>query len=145
MAGDKHSRRSTRRYVFTLGGIKISWILKLQKVVSLSTIEVEYVVATKASKEMILLQRFMEELGKKQENSSLYHDNESAIHIVNNSSFHSNNNNRQIRYHFIGSILEYGNFKLEKIHSSKNTANMLTKVVTRQKLSSCSVSFDLQE
>jgi hypothetical protein len=36
-----------------------------KKVVSLSTTETEYVAATKASKEMIWLQRFMEELGKK--------------------------------------------------------------------------------
>ena len=65
MTGDKESRRSTIGYVFIVGGTTISWISKLQKVVSLSTREVEYVVATKASKEMIWLQRFMEELGKK--------------------------------------------------------------------------------
>jgi hypothetical protein len=65
MEGDKDSRRSTTWYVFTVGGTIVSWISKLQKVVSLSTIEAEYVVATEASKEMIWLQRFMEELGKK--------------------------------------------------------------------------------
>jgi hypothetical protein len=65
MAGDKDSRRSTTGYVFTVGGTTISWILKLQKVVALSTTKAEYVVATEASKEMIWLQRFMEELGKK--------------------------------------------------------------------------------
>jgi hypothetical protein len=65
MEGDKDSRRSTTWYVFTIGGTTISWILKMQKVVSLSTNEAEYVVATEASKEMIWLQRFMEELGKK--------------------------------------------------------------------------------
>ena len=74
MAGDKDSRRSTIGYVFTVGGTTVSWISKLQKVISLSTIEVEYVVATKASKEMIWLQRFMEELCKKQENNVLYND-----------------------------------------------------------------------
>jgi hypothetical protein len=65
MAGDKESRWSTIGYVFTIGGTIVSWISKLQKVVALSTIEAEYVVATEASKEMIWLQRFMEELGKK--------------------------------------------------------------------------------
>jgi hypothetical protein len=65
MAGDKDSRRSTTWYVFTIGGTTVSWISKLQKVFSLSTIEAEYVAATEASKEMIWLQRFMEELGKK--------------------------------------------------------------------------------
>jgi hypothetical protein len=53
MESDKDSRRSTTRHVFTVGGIAVSWILKLQKVVSLSTMEAEYVVATESSKEMI--------------------------------------------------------------------------------------------
>ena len=74
MAGDKDSRRRTTGYVFTIGGTTVSWILKLQKVVTISTTEVEYVATTEASKEMIWLQRFMEELGKKQENSRLYCD-----------------------------------------------------------------------
>jgi hypothetical protein len=39
MAGDKDSGRSTKGYVFTIGGTIVSWILKLQKVISLSTIE----------------------------------------------------------------------------------------------------------
>jgi hypothetical protein len=37
MTGDKDNRRSTTGYVFTIGGTKVSWISKLQKVVSLST------------------------------------------------------------------------------------------------------------
>jgi hypothetical protein len=65
MAGDKYNRRSITWYVFTLGGTTISWISKLQNIVSLSTIETEHVAAIEASKEMIWLQRFMEELGKK--------------------------------------------------------------------------------
>jgi hypothetical protein len=55
MESDKYSRRSTTWYVFTVGGTTISWILKLQKVVSLSKIEEEYVDATKAIKEIIWL------------------------------------------------------------------------------------------
>jgi hypothetical protein len=89
MAGDKDSKRCTIGYVFTIGGTTVSWISKLQKVVSLSIMEAEYVVATKASKEVIWLQRFMEELGKKQENSRLYCDSKSFIHLANKSTFHS--------------------------------------------------------
>jgi hypothetical protein len=93
MEGDKDSRRSTTGYIFTIGGTKISWILKLKKVVSLSTTEVEYVIATEAIKEMICLQRFMEELRKKQENNRLYCDSESDIHLAKNSTFHSKTKN----------------------------------------------------
>jgi hypothetical protein len=145
MEGDKDSRRSTIGYVFIVGGITISWISKLQKVVSLSTIEAEYVVATEASKEMIWLQRFMEELGKKKENRRLYCDSESAIHLANNLSFHLRTKNIHLMYHFIRSILEYGHLKLENIHTSQNPPDMLTKGVTREKLSSCSISVGLQE
>jgi hypothetical protein len=145
MAGDKDNRRSTTGYVFTIGGMIVSWILKLQKVVALSTIEVEYVAATEASKEMIWLHRFMEELGRKQEKNMLYCDIQSAIHLANNSTFHSKTKHIQLRYHFIRSILEDGHLKLEKIHTSHNPIDMLTKGVTREKLSSCSVSVGLQE
>ena len=48
---DKDSRRSTIGYVFTMGGTTVSWISKLLKVVSLSSIEVEYVATIEASKE----------------------------------------------------------------------------------------------
>jgi hypothetical protein len=71
MTGNKDSRRSTAWYIFNVGGITVSSILKLQKVVALSTIEAYYVAAIEASKYMIWLQRFMEEMGKKQENSRL--------------------------------------------------------------------------
>ena len=60
MRGDKESRRSTIGYVFIVGVIVVSWISKLQKVVSLSTNESKYVVAIETCKEMIWLQRFME-------------------------------------------------------------------------------------
>ena len=86
----------------------------------------------------------MEELGKKQENNRLYCDNESSIHLANNSDFHLNTKHIQLRYHFIRSILEDGHFKLEKIHTRQNLADMLTKGVTREKLSSCLVSVGIQ-
>jgi hypothetical protein len=137
-------RRNTIGYVFTVGGTTLSWISKLQKVVALSTIEAEYVVATQTSKEMIWLQRFMEELRKKKENRRLYCDRESVIHLAKNSSLHSKTKNIHLGYHFIRSVLEYGHLKLEKIHTSHNPTDMLTKGVTREKLSSCSVSIGLE-
>ena len=144
MSGDKDSRRSTTGYVFIVGGTAVSWISKLQRVVALSTTKAEYVAITEASKEMIWLQTFMEELGKKQEDNRLYCDSQSAIHLAKNLAFHSRTKHIKVKYHFIRSALEDGELKLEKIHTSQNPADMLTKVVTREKLSSCSVSVGLQ-
>ena len=106
MVGDRDNRRSTIGYVFTVGGRAVSWVSKIQSFVSLSTTEAEYVAATEASKEIIWLQRFLDELGKKQELGRLYSDNQSAIHLAKNSAFHSKTKHIQFKYHFIWSALE---------------------------------------
>ena len=144
MEGDRDNRRSTTRYVFTVGGTSVSWVSKIQSIVAFSTTEAVYVAATEASKEMIWLQRFMDELGKKHDMGTLYNDSQSDIHLENNSAFHSRTKHIQLKYHFILSVLEDGQLKLEKIHTSQNPADMLTKVVTREKLRTCSVSIGLQ-
>ena len=93
---------------------------------------------------MIWLHRFMEELGKKHENRMLYSDNQSVIHLANNSTFHLKTKLIHIKYHFIRYVLEDELLKLEKIHTSQNPADILTKVVTREKMSSFSISISLQ-
>ena len=86
----------------------------------------------------------MDELGKNHDMGTLYSDIQSAIHLAKNSAFHSRTKHIHLKYHFIRSVLEDGEFKLEKIHTSQNPADMLTKVVTREKLRMCSVSIGLQ-
>ena len=88
-AGDIDSRKSTTRFVFILGGIVISWASNLQKIVTFSTTEVEYVAATEVGNEMIWLHGFLDELGKKQEMGILHSDSQSAIFLAKNSAFHS--------------------------------------------------------
>ena len=44
----------------------MSWMFRLQKCVSLSSTEAEYVAIAEAGKEMIWLTNYLEELGKKQ-------------------------------------------------------------------------------
>jgi hypothetical protein len=61
--GDLDHRISTRGYVFNLFGGAISWMSKRQAVVALSTIEVEYMVGTHASKEAVWLHRLCSGIG----------------------------------------------------------------------------------
>ena len=51
LAGNVDIRRNTIGYVYTLGGTAVSWDSQLQKIVALSTTEVEYVAITEASKD----------------------------------------------------------------------------------------------
>ena len=133
-AGDIDSRKSTTGFIFTLGGTAISWASNLQKIITLSTTEAEYVAATKAGKEMIWLHGFSDELDKKQEMSILHSDSQSAIFLAKNSTFHSKSKHIQAKYHFINYLVENKLVILEKICISKNLADMLTKGVTTEKL-----------
>ena len=63
---------------------------------------------------MIWLQRFMDELGKKHDMGMLYSDSQSAIDIAKNSTFHSRTKHIHLKYHFIRSVLEDGELKMEK-------------------------------
>ena len=58
--------------------------------------------------------------------------------------FHSRTKHIELKYHFIRSVLDEELLKLEKIHTSQNFADMLTKGVTREKLSSWSAFVGLQ-
>ena len=118
--GDIDNRKSTIEFVFTLGDIAISWVSNLQKIVTLSTIEAEYVAATEAGKEMIWLHGFLDELGKKQKMGILHSNNQSAIFLVKNSAFHSKSKHIQTKYHFIRYLVEDKLVILKKICGSKN-------------------------
>ncbi|XP_056697666.1 uncharacterized protein [Spinacia oleracea] len=100
-ADDLDNRKSTSGYVFTFLGGAISWQSKLQKCVALSTTEAEYIAAVEASKEMLWLKRFLQELGLKQ-------------------------------------VIEEKRMKLKKIHTDKNGADVLTKIVPGSKVELCS-------
>lgn len=67
MASYADGRKNTIGFFYTLGGTAVSWVSKLQKIIALSTTDVEYVAVTEATKEMIWLQSFLEELGYKYE------------------------------------------------------------------------------
>uniref|UniRef100_A0A2N9IPG8 Integrase catalytic domain-containing protein n=1 Tax=Fagus sylvatica TaxID=28930 RepID=A0A2N9IPG8_FAGSY len=84
LAGDVDTRKSTTGYVYTLGGIAVSWVSRLQKIVALSTTEAEYVAVTEAGKEMVWLQGFLEELGQRQKKGILHSDSQSAIFLAKN-------------------------------------------------------------
>eukprot|EP00253_Pinus_taeda_P022287 PITA_22287 len=112
-----------------LKGTTVSWVSRLQIIVSLSTIEAEYIAATKACKEMLWMHQFLGEIGIKQDKYVLYCDSQSAIHLAKNPTFHSKTKHIDLRYHWIQHVLEEEQLSLEKIHTDRNPADMLTKIL----------------
>ena len=62
-----------------------------------------------------------------------------------NFALHSKKKHIQLWYHFIRSILDDGQLKLEKLHIDENPMDIFTKVVTRKKMNSSSILVGLLE
>ena len=129
MAGDLDCRKSTCGYLFTFAGGAISWQSKLQKCVSPSTTEVEYIATTEAGKEMLWMKRFLQELGLKQRDYIVHCDSQSAIDLSKNTMYHARMKHIYVRYHWIKKAIEEQLFQIKKIHTDEDT-----KVVTKEKL-----------
>ncbi|KAE8695795.1 hypothetical protein F3Y22_tig00110684pilonHSYRG00024 [Hibiscus syriacus] len=99
-AGDLDKHRSTTGYLFTLA----------------------------KAPEAIWLNGLMEDLGVVQSHISLYCDSQSAIHLEKNQVYHSRTKHIDVRYHFVREIFEEVNILLQKIATSENPADMMTKV-----------------
>ena len=111
---------------------------------ALSTTEAEYMAATQVCKEVIWIQRLLEELGHKQEKIYVFCNSQNAMHIVRNSAFHSRTKYIGIQYHFIREVVEDGSVDLQKIHMKENLADVLTKLINTDKFicsrSSCGLT-----
>ena len=76
--------------------------------VALSTTEVEYMATTKAVKEAIWLKGITEELAMNRGKVVVYCDNQSAIHLAKNQSFHKRSKHIDVRLHFVRDIVVAG-------------------------------------
>ena len=106
LGGDVESSKSTSWYIYNIGGTAVSWMYRLQKCVSLSSTEVEYVAIVKAGKETIW--------------QIFYSDRQSAIQLVKNPVYYSKTKHIKRRYHFTCRAVEDGDMCLKKIEGAKN-------------------------
>ena len=74
---------------------------------------------------------------------TLYNDSQSDIFLAKNPTFHFRIKHIQLKYHFIRHLFSDEQLKLEKICGSHNSAEMLTKGVTVEKLRLCTISISL--
>ena len=105
----------------------MSWQSQLHKSVDLSTTEAEYMAAVEAVKELMWMKNFLRKLGMKQERFLLHWDNQRAIDLAKNATYHSLTKHIQRRYHWLKDKVDDGKFSLVKIHTDDNGFDVLTK------------------
>jgi hypothetical protein len=97
-------RHSVSGYLFQINGRLVSWSLKKQHVVTLSSTEAEYITLTHALKEAVWLHLLLGEIYNDEllnQAVTVFLDNKSAISMVKNNVFHSRTKHITIQYHYI--------------------------------------------
>jgi len=88
-ASQEH-RRAISGYVFMIDGGAVSWPSKKQELVTLSTMEAEYIAATHAAKEAMWLHCLISEIfGPLKEPTMLFSDSQSAITLTKDGHYHA--------------------------------------------------------
>ena len=103
-ANDVDDHHSICGYVFTLNRGAISWSLKKQSVVALSSTKAEYIGIMHAAKEATWVCHLLSEMHSPlvlKYPILLYCNNKSAIELIKNATFHSCTKHIVIQYHFI--------------------------------------------
>lgn len=131
---DLDKRRSLSGYIFTLFGNVISWRSNLQSVVALSSTEAEYIALAESVKEAIWLKGSISAMIKGKCEAKIFCDNQSALALSKNPTFHDRKKHIDVRFHYVREIVQEGEVKLCKIHTSNNQADIMTKVLPANKL-----------
>ena len=136
-ASDLDTRRSTSGYVTTLGGGAVQWGSRLQKTVSTSTAEAEYVAASAATKETMWLRMLLRQFGTSVGTFQIYTDNQAALTIIKNPVLSMRSKHIDIAYHFTRERVASGEVVFTYIPTDQMVADCLTKVVPLAKHQFC--------
>nr|GEY28538.1 hypothetical protein [Tanacetum cinerariifolium] len=103
-----------------------------QSIFASSSTEAEYIVAFDASKEAVWVRKFISGMGVVptiKEPISMYCDNTGAIAIANESGITKGARHFRAKVHYLREVIEFGDIKLEKVHTYDNFADLFTKAL----------------
>lgn len=128
-ATQEHQRAITG-YAFLIDGGAILWGLKKQELITLSTAKSKYVAATHAAKEALWLHQLIKEVFCPLTHpTTLYGDNQSAIALMHNGSFHACMKHIGLHYHFIHFTVEEDSIHFVYCPTGDMITNTLTKAL----------------
>ena len=129
-AADTESRRSISGYVLFLGAGPISWTSRKQQLVTLSTVESEYVSLSEAAREVIWLRGLLSELGFVQDGpTTIFQDNRGTIAMAGNLKSSRRSKHVDIKFHFIKEKIESNEIVLKHCPSEEMVADIATKAL----------------
>ena len=117
-----------------MGARAISWSLKKQHVVALSSTEAEYITQMHMAKEALWLHSFLWELCSTPDDPLILNcDNQGAIALTKDNKFCAHTKPIDVRYHFICEAVEDGKVTVQYIPTGDNVSDIFTKLLTKAK------------
>ena len=124
------THRSISRFCFSLGLGMVFWSSCQQKHITLSTCEAKYVAASEATQQLIWLHHLLTGLDFHQPTAApLLCDNNGAINISTNSTFHTKLKHIDTKYKFLQECVSDSQLYLHQVPSKDNIANVFTKAL----------------
>lgn len=124
------TRKSVSGYCVFLGDSLVTWKSKKQSTLSRSSSEAEYRCMASATCEIIWLANVLGDMGVKNLLPVVLHcDNSSALQIAGNPVFHEKTKHFEIDVHLVREKVSAGVIRTEKIHTSQQIADILTKAL----------------
>lgn len=128
------TRRSTTGSLWMFAGSPITWASKLQRTVSTSTTEAEYLALMYNGKEAVWIAQLLHQVGytKSVECLSIFGDNKAAIELTKNPVFHARTKHIDVGAHYVRELIEDNKINVNYINTKLQLADCLTKCLGKQ-------------
>lgn len=133
--GNPDNGWSTSGFIVLMAGGAISWLSRLQGLVTLSTTEAEFVSAVAAGMEILWLRNLFTEFGYIFTGPSTLHiDNESALSVAKNPEHHGRMKHLDLRFYWLRDEVHKGRIQVVHLRTDERPADILTKAMGGKKV-----------
>jgi len=130
---EKLEKKATTGILVLLGDSPISWAARKQDMMTLSSIETEYIALGAGAQDAMWMAKVMEFLNKPV-TPRVWTDNRGASTLSYNLDFHRRTKHIWRRHHFVRECMDDGDISVHWVPGEENPADMLTKPVTGKRL-----------
>ena len=130
-ASDKDTRRSTSGNIVLMAGAPVNWLSKLQAIVTVSSMEAEYIACFLVVQDVIWIRQLLSDLGiARSRPTPVYIDNMSARQLAINPVHHQRSKHIDVKFHWLLNAVSDESVILIHVDTTEQRADFLTKTLS---------------
>jgi hypothetical protein len=139
-------KKITSSCCFTLFYAMVSWCLRKQSSVALSTAEAEYIALSVPVREVVWLRKLLTDLFNHEMDPTIIHcDKQSCVKLFENPMFHDRSKHIEIKYHYIIDMVQRNIVHVQYLPTHEKIADIFTKPLAKTKFNCFRESLGLVE